>query len=184
MSFNSIFNQSDYYETYYHNDEAVPMDCSDTEGGQEQEKETKPAPEIIYLPDEEGDEQYSEKVKPIRKCRTKIKEEPKDDETKEEQPKPKYRKKTISLPVRSKVWNTYIGEYCGKSKCMCCGDVDISPFHFECGHVVSEKNGGDVSIENLRPICSGCNKSMNKTNMIEYMQKNKLQFPNNWFGVL
>jgi 5-methylcytosine-specific restriction endonuclease McrA len=92
------------------------------------------------------------------------------------------RRKTIPAPIRRKVWTHYIGETNAKGKCMCCNDIIITPFMFECGHVISVFNGGDVSISNLRPICSSCNKSMGSTNMTDYMITNKLPFPPNWNG--
>ena len=92
------------------------------------------------------------------------------------------RKKAIPKVVRQNVWNTYIGEYSGKGKCFCCNYTELTSFQFECGHVISEYNGGDVNIANLRPICSLCNKSIGKKNMVEYMTKNKLSFPKNWNG--
>ena len=36
---------------------------------------------------------------------------------------------------------------------------------YECGHVHAEKNGGSNTLNNLRPICSGCNRSMGIKNM-------------------
>ena len=93
------------------------------------------------------------------------------------------RKKAISKVVRQNVWNTYMGEYSGKGKCFCCNYTELTSFQFECGHVISEYNGGDINIANLRPICSLCNKSMGKKNMVEYMTKNKLPFPKNWNGI-
>lgn len=35
---------------------------------------------------------------------------------------------------------------------------------FQCGHIISEYNGGVTEVNNLRPICSSCNQSMGKTN--------------------
>ena len=75
-----------------------------------------------------------------------------------------------------------MGDYSGKGKCFCCNYTELTSFQFECGHVISEYKGGDVNIANLRPICSLCNKSMGKKNMVEYMTKNKLPFPKNWNG--
>ena len=77
-----------------------------------------------------------------------------------------------------------------KFKCFCCNDIELNGLgSWECGHIISEINGGNLSIENLRPICSGCNKSIATTNMIEYINKN---YPNrleknsksffNWFN--
>lgn len=35
---------------------------------------------------------------------------------------------------------------------------------FQCGHIISEYNGGATEVYNLRPICPGCNQSMGKKN--------------------
>jgi hypothetical protein len=80
--------------------------------------------------------------------------------------------KTISKALKSKVWNTYIGKKKGISKCLCCGDKEISQMDFECGHVLAHINGGKNTVENLRPICSLCNKSMGTTHMFEFMKLN------------
>ncbi|NDG68463.1 MAG: hypothetical protein EB135_03170, partial [Proteobacteria bacterium] len=41
---------------------------------------------------------------------------------------------------------------------------------FECGHIIAEAKGGETSLENLRPICSTCNKSMKTINMNDYIK--------------
>jgi len=82
----------------------------------------------------------------------------------------KYKKKIISKPLRIKVWNTYIGEEIGKIKCLCCNTIDITQSIFECGHIIAEAKGGETSLENLRPICSTCNKSMKTINMNDYIK--------------
>lgn len=87
--------------------------------------------------------------------------------------KPK-RKQPIPATVKRLVWNTYIGECIGKSKCYCCRVSDITQLSFHCGHVVSEKNGGKITVENLRPICQNCNSSMRTTNMNEFIEKHGL----------
>ena len=46
----------------------------------------------------------------------------------------------------------------------------IDNMSFDCGHIVSEKDGGTQEITNLRPICSACNNSMGTQNMIEYIK--------------
>lgn len=58
------------------------------------------------------------------------------------------------------MWKKYIGEEIGKSKCYCCQSNDVTQMSFHAGHVVSEKDGGEISVENLRPICQNCNLSM------------------------
>lgn len=65
---------------------------------------------------------------------------------------------------------------------MCCSHEKIKASHFECGHVISEFNGGTICIENLRPICSQCNRSVGKKNMNKFMEKYGYELPNNWIG--
>lgn len=86
----------------------------------------------------------------------------------------KYKKNQIPSVVKQLVWDKYIGEYIGKTKCYCCKLVDIKQSSFYCGHVVAEKNGGTMEIDNLRPICKTCNSSMGTTNMHEFMTTYKI----------
>lgn len=86
----------------------------------------------------------------------------------------KNKKKTIPATIKRLVWNKYIGEHIGKHKCYCCKVTDVTQLSFHCGHVISEKNGGDLSIENLRPICQNCNSSMKSTNMDDFMATHHL----------
>ena len=39
---------------------------------------------------------------------------------------------------------------------------------FDCGHVVASAIGGQNVVENLRPVCATCNKSMGTQNMEEF----------------
>lgn len=86
-------------------------------------------------------------------------------------PKEPITKKKIPSRLRVVVWNKYIGENIGKSLCMCCKDNYISCFKFHCGHVIAESNGGETTLENLRPICDDCNQSMQSMNMKEFAFK-------------
>ena len=83
-------------------------------------------------------------------------------------------KKKIGTPLRKKVWDTYVGRKIGVAKCHCCNTDEISQSNFACGHVKSEHDGGDLDIENLRPICTTCNSAMGTCNMIEYMKEQGL----------
>ena len=85
--------------------------------------------------------------------------------------KGKKKKACIPLAVKRVVWNTYIGEEVGKTKCLCCNVTDITQMSFHCGHVVSEHKGGPTTIDNLRPICSTCNLSMGTDNMQDFIRK-------------
>jgi hypothetical protein len=80
------------------------------------------------------------------------------------------RKEKIPATLRNIVWNTYIGNK-KIGYCYCCKTEIISTVNFHCGHVISEKNGGNINIDNLRPICGHCNSSMGIKNMNEFMEK-------------
>lgn len=88
-------------------------------------------------------------------------------------------KKSIPIAVKRLVWNKYIGEDIGKSKCYCCKLSHITQLTFHCGHVVAEKNGGNIDVDNLRPICQSCNSSMGTHNMDNYIAKYSLHKKNN-----
>ena len=78
----------------------------------------------------------------------------------------------ISAALRKKVWYTYIGKQKGVSLCLCCKTEEIGQLDFHVGHVLSVKEGGDTSIDNLRPICSTCNLSMGSIHMYTFIKKN------------
>lgn len=81
------------------------------------------------------------------------------------------RKEFIPKSVRVAVWNRYIGNDKASGLCFAGCNTPIFQSNFECGHVISEKNGGQVHLDNLRPICGTCNKSMGTINMEKYMEK-------------
>jgi hypothetical protein len=83
----------------------------------------------------------------------------------------KYKKRNIPIAVKISVWNKYIGEEIGKTKCLCCNDRFITQMQFHCGHIISEINGGKTNINNLKPICSTCNFSMGRKNMHEFAKE-------------
>ena len=70
------------------------------------------------------------------------------------------KKDTIPSLMRTQVWNRWIGIDRGQVKCPYCQINPITPFFFECGHVLAEAEGGKVSVENLRPLCGECNRKM------------------------
>ena len=83
----------------------------------------------------------------------------------------KYKKRNIPIALKISVWNKYIGEEIGKTKCLCCNDRFITQMQFHCGHIISEINGGKTNINNLKPICSICNFSMGRKNMDEFAKE-------------
>ena len=82
--------------------------------------------------------------------------------------KNKTHKSTIPKAMKRLVWDTYIGEDIGRALCLCCKHSYIRQIEFHCGHVIAEANGGQITLENLRPICAQCNLSMRTTNMDEF----------------
>ena len=100
--------------------------------------------------------EYSEKKKDLKK---KFKKE-----------KPKDARPSIPKSLKNKVWNEYIGKEKGVGICMCCGS-EIDSKKFDCGHIEAVVKGGKTILENLRPICSTCNKSMGDQNLLEFKEK-------------
>jgi 5-methylcytosine-specific restriction endonuclease McrA len=75
------------------------------------------------------------------------------------------RRQKINGSKRRLVWKTYIGMAHGEVPCLCCKSNNIDMLNFHCGHVVSDAEGGNTELSNLRPICSVCNSSMGSMNM-------------------
>jgi len=103
---------------------------------------------------------------------TKAKTKKADSDLTETEEKPiKTKKKPIPPILKRNVWNKYIGEDIGKAKCTCCKLVDITQLSFHCGHIIAEAKGGELKMDNLKPICQSCNSSMGTMNMNEYIEK-------------
>ena len=83
-------------------------------------------------------------------------------------------KQKITASLRQSVWLKWIGtHYHAKCYVHWCRSI-ITPFAFEVGHNIPESRGGATTLENLRPICSICNKSMgNRYTIEEYSQLHK-----------
>ena len=83
----------------------------------------------------------------------------------------KYKKKQIPKAIREQVWIKYIGKYY-QNKCTiswCTNKIDV--FNFQAGHNIPESKGGDISLNNLRPICVRCNLSMGNKYTINEWEK-------------
>ena len=81
---------------------------------------------------------------------------------------PSYRRR--SDPLNQQVWMTYIGKS-AEVPCPIGCHNRINVFNFEKGHVVASYNNGPRTVENLRPICAPCNKSMGTENMLDYIAR-------------
>lgn len=80
-------------------------------------------------------------------------------------------KKSIPKVLKDLCWKKWVGENISKVKCLCCEDNEIKMSSFHCGHIIAEVNGGKLSIDNLRPICAGCNLSMGSENMVDFKKR-------------
>jgi 5-methylcytosine-specific restriction endonuclease McrA len=89
----------------------------------------------------------------------------------------KQTKKKIPKKVKTDCWDTWMGKQNRKGICKCCNKQEIDISDFQAGHILSEKNGGTVDIDNLIPLCSQCNLSMSSKNLDEYMAE---YYPNNF----
>jgi hypothetical protein len=77
-------------------------------------------------------------------------------------------KKIIPKSVKIAAWNDNFGKQCGEHECYIgCGNF-IYQGNFECGHVIAKSKGGLPHVNNLKPICSQCNKSMQTQNLEDY----------------
>ena len=93
-----------------------------------------------------------------------------DEPDKNKKTDKKYKSKIPQI-LRMMVWDKYIGENVGKSKCKCCETAEITQMKFDCGHIIAEKNGGKLHIDNMIPICSMCNNSMGIQNYHDFKRK-------------
>ena len=83
------------------------------------------------------------------------------------------KRKAIPKAVKTSVWNKYIetddpNKLIGKCFVGCGSEITIA--NFEAGHVTAYSKGGSDKVDNLRPICGTCNKSMGTMNLLEFKE--------------
>ena len=79
--------------------------------------------------------------------------------------------KNIPKAIREQTWLRYNGmNYIAKCHVLWCTNK-VTPFTFEVGHNTPYSKGGMTEIDNLRPICSACNKSMGNKYTIDEFSK-------------
>jgi len=87
------------------------------------------------------------------------------------------RKKKIPKKIKNDAWDRYIGKDVATAPCICCRTTMINAKDFVAGHIVSEREGGEVKVENILPVCAGCNSSMGTQNMDSFVQSH---YPDNY----
>tara|TARA_Y100000389_G_scaffold191589_1_gene218000 strand:- start:3346 stop:4383 length:1038 start_codon:yes stop_codon:yes gene_type:complete len=76
----------------------------------------------------------------------------------------KKEKKRITKKLKKEVWyNEFNNKKEGKCPYKNCKTI-ITEKDYSCGHIISEYNGGETSINNLKPMCYGCNNKLGKRN--------------------
>ena len=91
------------------------------------------------------------------------------------------RKSKIPAALREQVWILYCGTKYFQHKChvnWC--ETMMNPFTFEVGHNIPESKGGQTDIDNLRPICAKCNKSMGNSYTIDEFSNLSKRTSNLW----
>jgi len=79
-------------------------------------------------------------------------------------------RKSIPKSLKDAVWDRYIGKQYGIGTCYCCG-TEIDSKKFDCGHIISVAKGGLNVIDNLKPVCATCNKSMGTQNLEDFKKE-------------
>lgn len=74
--------------------------------------------------------------------------------------------------LRQALWNLYTNNPKLRSNpCFCCRSVEITELNCQIGHVVAHANGGAKSLDNTRPICADCNRTMSTKNLLSYRRE-------------
>jgi len=82
------------------------------------------------------------------------------------------KKKRPSIPkqLREFIW-TRDFDKSAEGKCHCCEKTITLTGSWDAGHIVAHAKGGPTNAENLRPICSPCNKQMGVKHMDEFKRE-------------
>lgn len=89
--------------------------------------------------------------------------------------------KKLPASLRQAVWLFRHGKKYEASCCIHWCKNTINVFNFEVGHNIPSSKGGGLSLDNLYPICSYCNKSMgNRYTITEYNNILKKQKKSKW----
>ena len=79
------------------------------------------------------------------------------------------KRKSIPKKVRYDLWIKESGNNMNSNCYVCNKGITFENFH--CGHIISVKEGGSNNINNLKPICPGCNYGMGIQNLEEYKKE-------------
>ena len=83
------------------------------------------------------------------------------------------KRKSLGVSMVTKVWQTLYPETM-KGTCLLCGVSQIELAEregWEVSHLISHKNGGSQELDNLRPLCRRCNRSMSGKDFLTYCEQ-------------
>ena len=83
----------------------------------------------------------------------------------------KYQKANIPKAIREQCWLDTMGKKYESSCYISWCSNKINVFDFHVGHHVPESKGGELDINNLKPICARCNLSMSDNYTIKEWTK-------------
>jgi 5-methylcytosine-specific restriction endonuclease McrA len=81
----------------------------------------------------------------------------------------KYKKKPLKA-IRDILWEIHFGKSL-IGNCYCCNEQIQYNKNYEAGHIEAEARGGKTEINNLKPVCRTCNRSMGTMNMEEFKKR-------------
>jgi hypothetical protein len=88
-------------------------------------------------------------------------------------------KNKISPSLRIKVWNTEFSNNEGICPIYKCKNIISNDSNgFECGYIISRNNDGQLTLDNLRPICKKCFNDMGSTDLNIFNDKRKKEYQN------
>ena len=114
--------------------------------------------------------QCNKEIDGIKKKYKQMKQEVRERYKNEKKNNGKVKKQHIPKKLKNMIWDKYVGKEKGVGLCYCCSE-EIDSKNFEAGHIIPEAKGGPTNVDNLRPICSCCNKSMGTQNMDVFKEK-------------
>lgn len=77
-------------------------------------------------------------------------------------------RKKIPLILKNNVWKKRNGNSM-EGKCYVCDEM-LCYENMECGHIVPHVQKGEITLDNLEPICKMCNRDMGAMNLNDYKQ--------------
>lgn len=86
----------------------------------------------------------------------------------------KKKKLVISPSIRKEMWEFYFPK-CTEGVCFVCNQIIVCHGSrsntYQAGHIISEANGGIITLDNLRPVCKTCNTKMGTKHMLDYARE-------------